>query len=165
MSIALGKRSFESISKYMLKEFAVAYNCLAMSSTLRDMGLGNCADWVLVKSEDNRQRALRVLHHFEDRSVKFKLTPIPVSRQDWRAPLHVFEEIHRQEQELSGLISAAYESALIDKDYVAQRFVAGFLDEHVKSELTASTLLNKLRKMQSSDAEVFEFDRELATIK
>ncbi len=164
MSITLGKRSFESINKYMLKEFAVAYNCLAMSCVLRDMGLENCADWVLIKSEDNRQRALKVLHHFEDRSTKFKLVPIPVSRQDWRAPLHIFEEIYRNEQELSGLVSATYESALLDKDYVTQRFIAGFFDEQLKSELVASNLLNKLRKMQSSDIGVFEFDRELKSI-
>jgi len=161
MSITLGKRSFESINKYMLKEFAAAYDCLAMSCVLRDMGLRNCADWVFGKSEENRQRALRIFHHFEDRSAKLKLVPIPVSRQDWRAPLHIFEEIYRNEQELSTLVAATYESALLDKDYITQRFIAGFFDEQLKAELDASNLLNKLRKMQSSDIGVFEFDREL----
>ncbi len=165
MSITLGKRSFESASKYMLKEFAVAYNCLAMSCTLRDMGLMNCADWVLVKSESNRQRALKVFHYFEDRSAKLKLAAIPVSRQDWRAPLHIFEEIYRNEQELSGLISMAYESALVDKDYITQKFIAEFFNNQLKAESVASNLLNKLRKMQSSDVEVFEFDRQLASMK
>lgn len=161
MSITLGKRAFEAISRYMLREFTASYNFLAMSCTLRNMGLANCAEWCLEKSEDNRQRAMDVFHHLESRGIKFKLAPIPASRQDWRAPLHIFEEIYRQEQELSGMVSVVYESAIADKDYIMQQFVTDYFEKHLKSELNAMNLLNKLRKMQSSDIGVFQFDAEL----
>ncbi len=164
MSITLGKRAFEAISRYMLKEFAASYNFLAMSSTLRSMGLVNCADWCIKRSEDDRLKAMDVFHHIENRGVKFKLVPIPVSRQDWRAPLHIFEEIYRQEQELSGLVSVIYESAVADKDYIMQQFIMGFFEKHLKSETNSLNLLNRLRKMQSSDIGVFEFDAELNSI-
>ena len=164
MSITLGKRAFEAVSRYMLREFAVSYNFLAMSCTLRNMGLVNCADWCLKESEDNRLRAMEVFHHLENRDIKFKLAPISVSRQDWRAPLHIFEEIYRQEQELSGMISVVYESAIADKDYIMQQFVANYFEKHLKSELNALNLLNRLRKMQSSDIGVLEFDAELKSI-
>ena len=164
MSISLGKRAFEAISRYMLREFTASYNFLAMSCTLRNMGLVNCADWCLKGAEDNRLRALGVFHHLENRGIKFKLAPIPASRQDWRAPLHIFEEVYRQEQELSGMVSVVYESAIADKDYIMQQFVADFFEDHLKSELNAMNLLNRLRKMQSSDIGVFEFDAELKSI-
>ena len=164
MSITLGKRAFEAISRYMLREFTASYNFLAMSCTLRNMGLANCAEWCLGRSEDNRRRAMEVFHHLKNRGVKFKLAPIPVSRQDWRAPLHIFEEVYRQEQELSGMVSVVYESAVADKDYVMQQFVADFFEDHSKSELNAMNLLNRLRKMQSSDIGVFEFDAELKLV-
>lgn len=164
MSITLGKRAFEAVSKYMLREFSVSYNFLAMSCTFRDMGLVNCADWSLDRSEDNRSRAMEVFHHLESRGIKFKLAPLPVSRQDWRAPLHIFEEIYRQEQELSGLVSVVYESAIADKDYIMQQFIMNFFEKHLKSELNSLNLLNKLRKMQSSDIGVLEFDNELKSI-
>ena len=164
MSITLGKRSFEAASRYMLREFTMSYNFLAMSCTLRNMGLINCADWCLEKSENNRLKAMEVFHHLENRGIKFKLAPIPASRQDWRAPLHIFEEIYRQEQELSGMISVVYESALADKDFIMQQFAMNFFEYHLKSELDALNLLNRLRKMQSSDIGVFEFDAELKSI-
>ena len=161
MSITLGKRAFEAISRYMLREFTASYNFLAMSCTLRNMGLVNCAEWCLEKSEDNRLRAMEIFHHLEDRGIKFKLVPIPTSRQDWRAPLHIFEEIYRQEQELSGMVSVVYESATADKDYIMQQFMTSYFEKHLKSELNAMNLLNKLRKMQSSDIGVLQFDAEL----
>jgi len=164
MSITLGKRSFEAASKYMLRGFTASYNFLAMSCTLRSMGLINCADWALQKSEDSRMRALEVFHHLENRGIKFKLAPIPTSRQDWRAPLHIFEEVYRQEQELSELISVVHESTIADKDYITQQFAMKFFEDHLKSELKALNLLNRLRKMQSSDIGVFEFDAELKSI-
>ena len=164
MSITLGKRSFESANKYMLREFTVSYNSLSMSCTLRNMGLVNCSDWCLKKSEDERLRAMKVFHHLEDRGIRFKLAPISPSRQDWRAPLHIFEEVYRQEQELSDLVSVVYESAVADKDYILQQFMMDFFENHLKSESKALNLLNRLRKMQSSDLGVFEFDAELRSI-
>lgn len=164
MSITLGKRAFEAISRYMLREFTASYNFLAMSCTLRNMGLVNCAEWCLKESEDNRLRAMEVFHHLESRGIKFKLAPIPASRQDWRAPLHIFEEIYRQEQELSGVVSVVYESAMADKDYIMQQFVMNYFEKHLKSESDALNLLNRLRKMQSSDIGVLEFDAELKSV-
>ncbi len=164
MSVALGKRSFEAVSRYMLREFTVFYNLLAMSCTLKNMGLANCSNLCLEKSESNRSRAMKVFHHLENRGIRFKLAPIPASRQDWRAPLHIFEEIYRQEQELSGLVSVVYESTLADKDFVMQQFIMNLFEDHLKSELEALNLLNRLRKMQSSDIGVFEFDAELKSI-
>ena len=164
MSITLGKRSFEAVSRYLLKEFTASYNFLAMSCTLRNMGLVNCADWCLEKSEKDRSRAMEVFHHLENRGIKFKLSAIPASRQDWRAPLHIFEEIYRQEQDLSGTMTVVYESAVADKDYIMQQFISKFFDEHLKSELNSLNLLNRLRKMQSSDIGVLEFDAELKLI-
>ena len=164
MSITLGKRAFEAASKYMLKEFSASYNLLAMSCTFRDMGLVNCADWSLNESEINRRRAMDIFHHLESRGIKFKLSPLSVSRQDWRDPLHIFEEIYRQEQELSVLVSVTYESAIADKDYIMQQFVMKLFEIHQKSELCSRNLLNKFRKMQSSDIGVFQFDSELKCI-
>ena len=164
MSVTLGKRAFEAASKYMLKEFSASYNFLAMSCTFRDMGLVNCANWSLNESELNRQRAMNIFHHLESRGIRFKLSPLSVSRQDWRAPLHIFEEVYRQEQELSVLVSVIYESAIADKDYIMQQFVMKLFEIHRESELRSLNLLNKFRKMQSSDIGVFEFDNELKFI-
>lgn len=163
MSIAIGKRSFESISRYMLREFSASYNFLSMSCTFKDMGLINCSNWSLEKYEENRLRAMNVFSYLMGRGIKFKLAAVPVSRQDWRAPLHIFEEIHRQAQELSGMIVTIYEAAVSDKDYATQHFVSTLFEKHQKSEIEAAGLLSKLRIMQSSEIGVFEFDDEMGS--
>ncbi len=162
MSMAIGKRVSESIIKQLQEEFLVAYAYLAMSCVLRDMGLYGCADWCFNKYEINRLKALKILKHLETRGAKFKLSPIPALRQDWRAPLHIFEEASRQEQKLSGLVAVTYESALADKDYITQQFIHAFLKEQCEAESEITFLLNRLRKMQATDIGVFKFDEELS---
>ena len=161
MSTSIGKRSFEAIGRYMLREFSATYNFLSMSCTLRDMGLNNCADWCLQKSEESRLRAMEIYSYLVGRGLKFKMAAVPVSRQDWRAPLHVFEEINRQALEISGLITIIYEASIADKDYATQQFVATLFDKHQRSEQEAGALLNKLRIMQTSEIGVFQFDSEM----
>lgn len=164
MAITMGRRAFEAASKYILDEFTASYTYLSMSCVLRDMGLGNCADWALKTSEDNRSRAMDFIHHIEKRGVKIKLASIPVGRQDWRAPLHIFEEMYRLEQKLTDLLSAVLGSAIADKDYISQQFVMNFFDVHLQSEYRVMSLLNRLRKMQASEADVFKFDEEMRAL-
>ncbi len=164
MAITMGRRAFEAASKYILDEFTASYTYLSMSCVFRDMGLGNCADWVLKTSEENRGRALEFLHHLEKRGVKIKLAPIPVGRQDWRAPLHIFEEVYRLEQKLTDLLSTVLESAVADKDYISQQFVMSFFEIHLQSEYRVMTLLNRLRKMQASESDIFKFDEEMKAL-
>ena len=161
MSVTVGKRAFEAILKYMVEEFTNSYNYIAMSSVLKDMGLINCSAWTLKMSEDSRDIAMTVLHHLEDRGVRVKLPPVAVGRQDWRAPLHIFEESYRQEQKLAGLVAVIYESAIVDKDYVTLAFILNYFEKHSKLEQSVLGRLNRLRKMQTSDIGVFKFDAEL----
>lgn len=158
MSVTVGKRAHEAALKYMFEGFANSYNYISMSNVFKDMELPNCSVWALRMSDDNRNKSMTVLHHLEDRGVRSKLVSIPVTRQDWRAPLHIFEESYRQEQKMSGLITVAYESALVDKDYIMQNFVLNFFEKHLKSEQYVQRLLNRLRKMQTTDIGVLEFD-------
>lgn len=164
MAITMGRRAFEAGSKYILDEFTVSYTYLSMSCVFRDMGLGNCADWALKTSEDNRSRALAFLHHLEKRGVRIKLASIPVGRQDWRAPLHIFEEMYRLEQKLTDLLSTVLESAIADKDYISQQFVMNFFEVHLQSEYRVMSLLNRLRKMQASESDIFKFDEEIKAL-
>ncbi|MBE6447330.1 MAG: hypothetical protein E7015_02465 [Alphaproteobacteria bacterium] len=165
MAVVIGKRAHEALSKCLTEEFCVAYAYLSMSCVFRDMGLRGCADWCLNRYEAVRQVGLKIMHHLEDRGAKFKLAAIPVLRQDWRAPLHIFEEAQRQEQKLYGLIATSYESALVDKDYVSQEFLLSFINNQGKVDSEISFLINRLKRMQSSDLGIFKFDDELESLK
>lgn len=162
MVASVGKRTYEALNKQVTEELASSYLYMSMSAVLSDMGLDGCASWMMKQSEEEYQHAMKIFHHLLDRGVKVKLLPIPASKQEWRAPLHIFEEMQRHEQKVTSLIYAIYEAAVADKDYATMSFIQWFIDEQVEEESIAADLLDRLRKMQGSDLGVLMFDNELA---
>jgi ferritin len=162
MGIGLGKRVYEALNKQITEEFASSYMYLAMSSVLKDMGLDGCSHWMMLQAKEESRHAMKIFEHMQDRSAKIKLLPIVASKQEWRAPLHIFEEMLRHEQKVTGMINAIYEIAIMEKDYQTQCFLSWFVNEQVEEEAVASSLLDKLRKMQNTELGVWMFDAELA---
>ncbi|MDR1361621.1 MAG: hypothetical protein LBJ16_00200 [Holosporaceae bacterium] len=162
MVMSFGKRVYEVINKHIMDEFASAYSFLTMSAVLFEMGLRGCAKWMELQATNRADRAMIVYHHMQIRNGKIKLLPIPVTKQEWRAPLHIFEELLRLEQRLSASITAIYEFSVGDKDFQTQGLLTWFIQEQLKNESVAEELLGRLRKMQSTDLGVFMFDAEMA---
>lgn len=162
MVASLGKRTYEVLNKQITEELTSSYLYMSMSAVLSDMGLEGCASWMMKQSEEEYQHAMKIFHHLLARGVKIKLLPIPASKQEWRAPLHIFEEMQRHEQKVTSLIYAIYEAAVADKDYASMTFIQWFINEQIEEEATANNLLDRLRKMQSSDLGVLMFDKELS---
>jgi ferritin len=132
-----------------------------MSSVLKDMGLNGCASWTMLQSEERRRRALKIFGHMQERSSKIKWLPIPAPKQEWRAPLHIFEEIQRNEQKTTSQINGICEFANLEKDHETYCFLTSFINQQIKEEAKISDLLNRFRKMQSSDLGVLIFDSEI----
>ena len=161
MSITIGKRTYDLLNKQITEEFTSEYLYLAMSAVLADMGLNGCASWMVHQANEERQHGIKIYNHILMRGAKVRLGPIPAPKQEWRAPLHIFEEVLRHEQKVTNLIHAIYEAAVADKDYQTMSFIQWFIDEQVDEEATATGLLDRLRKMQSTDLGVLMFDAEL----
>ncbi|MCR5224844.1 MAG: ferritin [Alphaproteobacteria bacterium] len=161
MAISLGKRVAEILNRQITEEFSSSYLYMAMSAVLSDMGLEGCASWMMKQAEEEYRHGMKIFNHMLERGAKVKLLPIAASKQEWRAPLHIFEEMQRHEQKVTSLIHAIYEAAVADKDYSTMSFIQWFIDEQVEEESVATNLLDRLRKMQSSDLGVLMFDEEL----
>ncbi|MDR2107548.1 MAG: ferritin [Holosporaceae bacterium] len=162
MAITFGKRVYESLNKQISEEFSSSYLYLAMSCVLKDMGLSGCASRLLRCSKEKSKNATEIIEHMQMRAGKIKLSALPAPKCDWRAPLHIFEEMFRNEQKNTIAVHAIYELALAEKDYQSQCFMPPLVTRQTEAEVSASLLLEKLRKMQSSDLGVFMFDAELA---
>ncbi|MDR0678081.1 MAG: ferritin [Holosporaceae bacterium] len=161
MNANLGKRVYEGLNKQICEELNSAYLYMAMSGVFKDMGLNGSARWIMLWAKGRRRDAMKIFEHIHKRGAKVKLQPITAPKQDWRAPLHIFEEVLRHEQRITGMVNAIYEFTIAEKDYQSQCFMTYFVNEQVEREATASSLLDKLRKMQSTDLGVLMFDSEL----
>jgi ferritin len=162
MAVSVGKRSYEALNKQITDEFAFGYLCIAMSSVFKDMGLSGCASWMMRQSHEKYRSAMKIYEHMQQRSTKIKLLPIAAPKQEWRAPLHIFEEMVRNTQRDTQAVSTIYELALAEKDYQTQSFIMGFIDKQVEEEALVAGILDRLRKMQSTELGVLMFDAELA---
>jgi ferritin len=135
---------------------------MAMSGVLKDMGLIGCASWMMQQSKEEYIQALKIFTHIQERSAKVKLLPIAAPKQEWRAPIHIFEEMLRHEQKITVLINGIYEYSITEKDYQSLCFITEFVDGQIKKEAMISSLFEKLRKMQSTELGVIMFDTEIA---
>jgi ferritin len=132
-----------------------------MSSVFNDMGLEGCASWIMARAKEKCQTAIEIYKYLQQRNAKIKLLPIAAPKQEWRAPLHIFEEILRGTQKNTTVINAVYEAAIAEKDYSSQSFILGLIDRQTNHESIVSGVLDRLRKMQTSDLGVLIFDSEL----
>jgi ferritin len=162
MGVSFGKRVFDMLNKQISEELSLAYLYMAMSGVLRDMGLAGCALWMMKQSKGEYLQALKIFTHIQERSAKVKLLPIAAPKQDWRAPIHIFEEMLRHEQKNTVLINGIYEYSITEKDYQSLCFITEFVNEQVRKESEIAALFDKLRKMQSTELGVIMFDAELA---
>ncbi|MDR0753382.1 MAG: ferritin [Holosporaceae bacterium] len=162
MGVSFGKRVFDMLNKQISEEFGTAYLYLAMSGVLKDMGLAGCADWMMRQAQEGRCRAMKIYKHIQERGAKIKLLPVAAPKQEWRAPIHIFEEMLRHEQKNSVMINSIYEYAFLEKDYQSLCFVSEFVQAQVKKEATITGLFDKLRKMQSTEIGVIMFDAEFS---
>jgi ferritin len=128
---------------------------------LKDMGLAGCATWMLAKSQGKTAQTVELCDYICYRGAKIRLQPIPAPKQDWRAPLHIFEEIIRLEQKSAASLATIYEAAVADKDYPSQHFLMQFISKQMKREMSITKILERLRRMQATDIGVLTFDREL----
>lgn len=158
----VGKRVFENLNKQITDEMASAYTFLSMSGVFSDMGLNGCAKWTRSQFKEKIERGQKIFDHLLLRGAKVKLLPIPAPKHDWRASLHIFEEVIRLEQRTTTAFAAMVDIAMSEKDHGTVNFVRWFVDKQVEKDAFATYLLDRLRKMQSTDLGVLMFDKELA---
>ncbi|GHU11632.1 ferritin [Alphaproteobacteria bacterium] len=161
MPLIFGKRVHDTLNKQIAEELVCSYTFLSMSNIFADMGLGGCSKWAAVQVKEHLERAMRIYNHMRSRNGKVKFLQIQPPKQDWRAPLHIFEEIVKIEQKVSSSITTLYEFAVGDKDYQSQTLLMWFVEDQMKREAFSEELLNRFRKMQSTDLGVFIFDEEM----
>ncbi|MDR2067559.1 MAG: ferritin [Holosporaceae bacterium] len=161
MSTTLGKRSSDLLNKQINEELCFSYTYLAMSAVFREMGLDGCSRWMMLQAEESVRKAMKIYGYLQQCGAKIKFLPLTAPKQEWRAPLHIFEEFARHQQRTSSLIHAVYEVSVAEKDYQSQCFMTWFVEDQLKKENVAMRLLDKLRKMQSSDLGVIMFDADM----
>ena len=161
MTISIAKHVYESLNRQITEELYSSYLYLSMSAALQDMGLEGCAHWMRIQAQEEKDHAMKIYDHILLRGHKVKLFAIDAPKHEWHSVLNIFEDMLEHEEKVTALIVKINEEAIAEKDYQTQNFIRWFVDEQVEEESEASRLLDRLKKMHSSELGVLMFDKEL----
>ena len=162
IATSVGKRVFETLNKQINDEFQAALMFLAMSGVFSNMRLNGCAKWAKDQFSYRNASGLVIFDHVTARGMRVKILQAHPPRQDWSAPIHVFEEILRFEQKTTVTMVDIADICVADKDRVSAILMNSVIQDQIKKETTAAFLLDRLHKMQSTELGVIMFDSDLA---
>lgn len=161
MASNIGKRVLDGLNKQINDEMVSGYVYISMSTVFSDMGLNGCSKWARLRYNERMEDCMKIIDFISLRAAPVKFLPIPAPKRDWRAPLHIFEEVARVEQRTLLNFSSLVEIALADKDFSSFEFLQTFIKQQTEHDAFATYLLDRIRKMQSTDTGVLMFDKEL----
>lgn len=161
MATTIGKRVLDGLNKQINDEMVASYTYLSMSTVFSDMGLNGCSKWARFQFNEKIKDYTKIVDFVILRAAAIRLLPVPAPKRDWRAPLHIFEEVVRLEQRISLNFSTLTDLSVGEKDYASFEFLEFFVKKQAENDALATYLLDRIRKMQSTDIGVLMFDKEL----
>lgn len=158
----LNKKISELLNKQINEEYYSSYLYMSMSCYLMSIGLEGCAHWMRKQASEEYSHAMKICEYLHQRGASVKLLAIDAPKHAWESPVQVFDETVMHEKKVTSLINNIYECAISEKEYQVQCFMTWFVTEQVEEEATAMSLLEKLKRLQSSNIGLMLFDAELS---
>jgi ferritin len=144
-------------------ELYSAYLYLSMSAYFESMNLKGFANWMRTQAQEEMLHAMKFYSFVNDRGGRVVLSAIESPPVKWDSPLGAFEDAHRHEQKVTGLINNLVDLAMQEKDHSAGAFLQWFVTEQVEEEASADAVVQKLKLAGGQGAALFMIDAELAT--
>jgi ferritin len=151
----------KSMNKQLNEELASSYEYLSMSAFFESINLTGFSHWFKMQSQEEYMHAMKIFDYINARDGKVNLLKIDSPKSEWNAPIEVFEESYKREQEISESINDIVDLAITEKDYATHTFLQWFLNEQVEEESTALKWLDRLKMIGDDKNGLFLIDREL----
>lgn len=158
----ISKKMEEAINNQINAEFYSAYLYLAMSAYFENQNLPGFAHWMHAQYQEEVTHAMKFLNYLNERGGRVLLKTIEGPNNEWKGPLHVFEETLKHEQVVTGLINNLVDLAIQEKDHATNNFLQWFVGEQVEEEATAANILGTIKMVQDSKDSLYMLDKELA---
>ena len=151
----------DAVNQQIQAEFQAAYFYLAYAAKFDVRGLTGFSSWLRKQWEEEIEHGLKFYDFLLRRGANVTLGPIEQPSTDLEKPVKVFEKVLEHEQKVTAQIHRMYELAQAERDFPLQMFLHWFIDEQVEEEDMASKILDRLRLIGDSGAELFLLDKEL----
>ncbi|MCL2073331.1 MAG: ferritin [Marinilabiliaceae bacterium] len=157
----LEKKIEAALNKQVNAELWSSYLYLSMSYDMDNKGFEGIASWFASQTKEEFEHATRIMKYIGERGGKVLLMPVAEVKQEWTSPKEAFEETLKHEKVVTQSIHNLMDMASDIRDYATKSMLKWFVDEQVEEEATATKILEKLTRIESSPAGLYALDHEL----
>jgi ferritin len=158
----LSQKVQDAVNKQINNELYSMYAYLAMSAYCEHQQFRGAARWLRLQSQEELGHALRLYDFMIARGHRVVLEAINKPTAEFQSIPHVFQEAHRQEQQVTRQIDELYELAMNEKAFAAKVELEWFITEQVEEERSTRDIVHKFELVKADPAALLDLDRELA---
>ena len=157
----MDKKLQDAINEQIKNELYSAYLYLSMAAYFESENLGGFANWMKKQAKEEQEHAMKFFEFLNDRGARVVLKKIDQPPVNFSSPKDVFKETLEHEKKVTSLINKLYALAEKLKDNSAIVLLHWYITEQVEEEKNATTILEKLKMLRPSSAELLMLDAEL----
>lgn len=148
----------EAINGQIVAEIWSANLYLSMAFYFDKEGFSGFAHWMKKQSLEEMEHAYAMAEYVIKRGGTAKVGTIDAVPQEWESPLDAFENVYAHECKVSRMIDDLVDIAAAERDKATQDFLWGFVREQVEEESTASSIVDRIKKM--GETAIFNLDQQ-----
>ena len=153
----------DAINAQITREIWSSNLYLSMAFYLDKEGFGGFATWMQRQSQEELEHAYMMADYVIKRGGVATFGQIDSVPTEWTTPLSVFEHVYEHECKVSRWIDELVDVAAAERDKATQDFLWGFVREQVEEEATASSIVDRIKKM--GDSAIFHLDQQYGSRK
>ena len=157
----LSQKVQDAFNKQINAELYSSYLYLSMAAYFEAKDLKGMAHWMNIQANEEKAHAMRFFDFINDRSGRVSLTQIEAPKTEWKSPLEVFEDAHKHEIKITGMINELFTLVAIEKDGAGHDFLEWFCREQVEEEAAAQLIVAQLKRVGDEGVGLYLLDQEL----
>jgi ferritin len=157
----MSKTMQDAVNEQINKELFSSYLYLSMAAYFAGKNLAGFSKWMHVQADEEREHAMKLYEHLENRGGRVILKAIEAPKTEWASNLEAFKEAAAHEAMITASINSLYELALKEKDYPAQVLLQWYISEQVEEERNAAEIVANLELIEERGTAVLMLDKQL----
>lgn len=142
-------------------EMTSAYLYLEMSLHMDDANFKGYSNWLFLQYKEEFDHAEQFIDYLQKRGIRPELQVIEKPSLSAKTPLEIAKAVLEHEKKVSSAIYELHDIARDTKDYSAELFLHGFIEEQTEEEENALDIIDRFTFAADDIATQFAVDCQL----
>jgi len=157
----LSEKITKALNDQINAELFSSYLYLSMTAYFESVSLSGCANWMRMQAQEELEHSVKIFNYINERGGRCTMEAIEKPQTKWDSPLHVFKDVVKHEQKVTGLINDLVDCALDERDHATRNFLEWFVAEQVEEEANVGAACDRMRMVEGDSGGLFALDLEL----